>query len=169
MTGRKPPGVSSETWIDLVIKDARERGEFDNLPGEGKPIADLGRPHDELWWVRQKLKSEGVSFLPPTLALRKDREDTLALVDKATTEARVRKLLTELNARIIHVNRTSMDGPPSTVMPLDVEEAVAGWREKRTQHLQIQGVAETPGSTGAVGQPVSGARKSRLGRLRKSR
>ncbi|HEV8065943.1 MAG TPA: DUF1992 domain-containing protein, partial [Acidimicrobiales bacterium] len=75
MTGRKPPG-NSDVWIEAVIREARERGEFDNLAGEGKPLDNLGTHHDELWWVRQKMRDEGISYLPPTLALRKDRQDT---------------------------------------------------------------------------------------------
>ncbi len=44
MTERKPPGVSFETWIDKQIREAADRGEFDNLPGAGKPIPDLDKP-----------------------------------------------------------------------------------------------------------------------------
>jgi hypothetical protein len=52
-----------------------ERGEFDNLPGAGKPIPALDKPHDELWWITQKLRRENLSYLPATLALRKEAED----------------------------------------------------------------------------------------------
>jgi len=34
------------TWVDLQIRQAQERGEFDNLPGAGKPIEGLGGEHD---------------------------------------------------------------------------------------------------------------------------
>jgi len=61
MTERKPPGVSFESWIDRQIREAMERGEFDNLPGAGKPIPDLDKATDELWWIRQKMRSEGLS------------------------------------------------------------------------------------------------------------
>ena len=52
MTERKPPGVGFETWVERQIREATERGEFDNLPGAGKPVADLDKPHDELWWIK---------------------------------------------------------------------------------------------------------------------
>src|SRR5262249_40367699 len=74
MTERKPPGMSWETWPDRQIREGMERGEFDGLPGHGKPLADLNRPRDDLWWVKDKLRRESVSFLPPTLVLRKDVE-----------------------------------------------------------------------------------------------
>jgi Domain of unknown function (DUF1992) len=128
MTERKPPGVSWETWIDRQIREGMERGEFDDLPGHGRPIADVDRPHDELWWVRNKLQREGVSFLPPTLALRKDVEDAQDAIAAAGTEAEVRSLVADINERIRAVNRQATSGPPSTLVPLDVERAVEQWR-----------------------------------------
>ena len=128
MTERKPPGVSWETWIDRQIREGMERGEFDDLPGHGQPIPDVDRPHDELWWVRNKLQREGVSYLPPTLALRKDVEDAQDAIAAAGTEAEVRALVAEVNERIRAVNRQATSGPPSTLVPLDVERAVEQWR-----------------------------------------
>ncbi len=128
MTDRKPPGVSWETWIDRQIREGMERGAFDGLPGHGKPIGDIDRPHDELWWVRDKLRREGVSYLPPTLALRKDVEDARAAIATATSEAVVRDILEQINERIRTTNRQATSGPPSNLMPLDVERAVEEWR-----------------------------------------
>ena len=128
MTDRKPPGVSWETWIDRQVRDAEQRGEFDNLPGKGKPIADLDAPHDDLWWVKRKLKDEGVSFLPPALAVRRELEITREAIARADTEERVRVLVDSINERIRHVNRTTISGPPTTVMPLDPDEVVAKWQ-----------------------------------------
>ena len=65
MTERKPFGVTWETWIDRQVREGMERGEFDGLPGHGQPIADVDRPRDELWWVKQKLAREGVLVPPP--------------------------------------------------------------------------------------------------------
>ena len=127
---RKPPGMTWETWIDRQIRVGMENGDFDGLPGHGKPIADIDRPHDELRWVREKLRREGYSHLPPTLAIRKDHDDTLELVRAAGTEAEVRRLVTELNQRIRKVNATATAGPPSTVAPLDVERVVAEWHDR---------------------------------------
>jgi hypothetical protein len=38
MTERKPPGVSFETRVERQIREAIEHGEFDDLPGAGRPI-----------------------------------------------------------------------------------------------------------------------------------
>jgi len=43
------------------IRAAQEAGAFNGLSGAGKPIADLDRPFDELWWVRNWVRREGVS------------------------------------------------------------------------------------------------------------
>jgi hypothetical protein len=141
---RKPPGTSWESWTDQLIREAQENGEFDDLPGKGKPLPGLDQPHDEMWWVRKKLQSESVSYLPPTLAIRKERDDVLARLDAETSEARVRQLLEALNARIRDVNRRCITGPPSTVMPLEIDGVVQGWREKRETAL-----ASRPGDTGS--------------------
>jgi DnaJ homologue, subfamily C, member 28, conserved domain len=131
MSGRKPPGMTWETWIDRQIRQGMENGDFDDLPGHGRPLADLDVIHDEMWWVRKKLRSEQVSFLPPTLAIRKELDDTLEAVAAAGTEAEVRRLVAGINARIRQVNATATAGPPSTVGPLDVERVLERWRAAR--------------------------------------
>jgi hypothetical protein len=40
------------------IRAAIEAGEFDNLPGFGKPAAIFDEPYDPFWWIRRKLKRE---------------------------------------------------------------------------------------------------------------
>lgn len=124
MTDRKPPGMGFESWIDAQIRQARERGEFDDLPGSGEPIPDIDRPYDENWWVKRKLKRENVSLLPPTLRLRKEAEDTLVEARRAPTEKRVRELLEGLNSKIREMNASSPPGPPLNLMPYDVDEFV---------------------------------------------
>ena len=128
MTQRKPPGVSWESFVERRIREGMERGEFDRLEGSGKPIAGLTEPHDDDWWIREKLKREQVSFLPPTLAIRRDVELAREAIAAATTEAEVRQLIAEINAKVVAVNSKATAGPPSTVMPLDVESTVDKWR-----------------------------------------
>jgi Domain of unknown function (DUF1992) len=130
VTDRKPPDVAWEDWIGRQIQAAMARGEFDDLPGAGKPIPGVDQPHDDLWWLKQKLQREHVSFLPPTLAIRKDVEDTLAAVAGMGSEAEVRKAVQLLNSRIRSVNRTATSGPPSSTMPLDVEVVLSTWRSR---------------------------------------
>jgi hypothetical protein len=120
--------MSQETWIDKLIREAEQRGEFDNLPGAGKPIPGLDKPYDELWWVKQLLVREKLSLTPATLALRKDVEETLRRIGRAKSEETVRRLVEEINARIAEVNRTVTSGPPSDLAPLDPDAVVRRWR-----------------------------------------
>jgi hypothetical protein len=43
---------------DNKIRAAIEAGEFDNLPGYGKPIESIDEPYDPHWWIRKKLRCE---------------------------------------------------------------------------------------------------------------
>jgi hypothetical protein len=130
VTERKPANVSWETWIEAQIREARERGEFEDLPGYGKPLADLDGNHDDMWWVRNWLKRNDVGFTPPAIALRKAAEDLLGSLARFPTERGLRAALDELNTRIREMNRSPVfDGPPSNLMPLDVEPVVERWRE----------------------------------------
>lgn len=134
MTERKPPGVRWETWIDRQIREAQDRGEFDNLSGKGKPIEGLEKPHDEMWWVKDFMKREQLTVTPPTLALRKAVESALEAVQHQTSEDAVRAIVDEVNAKIRDANRKATSGPPSNVMPLDVERVVASWRSRHAAH-----------------------------------
>jgi len=80
-------GPEFESLIDKQVREATERGAFDNLPGAGKPIPDIDGPHDELWWVKQLVRREKVSFLPPALALRREVEDVDDTVARERTES----------------------------------------------------------------------------------
>lgn len=134
MTERKPPGVSFESWVDRQIREAEARGEFAELPGVGKPLSEgPDTSYDELWWVKQKMAREGLSVLPPTLALRKEAEDALAAAHKAPSEGAVRRILTEINAKIRDMMFKPPPGPPLGLKPYDVDEVVRQWREARAK------------------------------------
>ncbi|MEO3886547.1 DUF1992 domain-containing protein [Nonomuraea sp. B5E05] len=132
MTERKPPGMPYESWIDRQIREAEARGEFDDLPGKGKPLPGLDRDPGDMWWIKQKVESEGLSMpLPPTLALRKDAEQALAEARGARTEAEARSIIEDVNGRIREAIRTGLSGPPLNLMPYDVDEIVSEWRRAR--------------------------------------
>lgn len=132
MSERKPIGMPFETWIDRQIREAEERGEFEDLPGKGKPLPGVDQHLDEMWWIKQKIESEGLSMpLPPTLALRKDAEEALAQARGARTEAEARRIVEEINKRIRKAIRTGLSGPPLNLMPYDADEIVSEWRRAR--------------------------------------
>ena len=117
-----------EAATEAAIRESLERGEFDGLTGQGQPIAGLDQPHDELWWVKQKLAAEQIEALPASLRLRRERELTLEAARTARSEAKVRELLDELNGKIRTLNKYGASGPPSTLIPVDVEGFVDRWR-----------------------------------------
>ncbi|WP_369201007.1 DUF1992 domain-containing protein [Streptomyces sp. PU-14G] len=131
MTERKPPGVDFETWADRQIREAEERGEFANLPGAGKPLAGIDAPYTEQWWVERKMRDENLSYLPPSLALRKEAQEARERAAEARSEAEVRAILTEINAKIDAAVRVPLEGPPHRLVPFDVESAVRQWRTAR--------------------------------------
>lgn len=45
-----------ESHVDRLIRESIERGDFDEVSGEGKPIPGVGSVDDELWWVRGWLR-----------------------------------------------------------------------------------------------------------------
>ena len=129
MTERKPPGVSFESWVDRQIRQAEARGEFTELPGAGKPLPEVtDTPYDELWWIKRKMAREGLSVLPPTLALRKEAEDVLAAVPALPSERAVRRTVEDINAKIREVMFKPPPGPPLGLKPYDVEKIVEEWR-----------------------------------------
>jgi hypothetical protein len=131
VTQRRPPDVRFETWVERQIREAAERGEFDNLPGSGKPIPDTGE--DELWWVKDYLRREELSteaLLPTSLRLRKEIERLPATVGALPTEHEVRDVVRKLNRRIMDWLRTPTD-PVVLLVPLDVDDVVQRWREAR--------------------------------------
>jgi DnaJ homologue, subfamily C, member 28, conserved domain len=131
MTQRKRPGVRFETWIDRQVRQAAERGEFDDLPGSGAPLPDLDQPHDEMWWVKRKLRREGLSSLPPSLALRKEARSAVEGAARADTEREVRERIAAINEKIRDAIRLGIRGPELNLVPFDVERMVREWRRAR--------------------------------------
>ncbi|MFJ7064660.1 DUF1992 domain-containing protein [Streptomyces sp. NPDC101115] len=129
MTERKPPGVSFESFVDKQIREATERGEFSRLEGFGKPLDDDAAPYDELWWVKRKMHREGLSALPPSLALRKDAEDAARAAREAVSEAQLRRVLGDINTKIAEALARPPAGPPLNLTLFDVEAEAAEWRK----------------------------------------
>ena len=137
MTERKSAGARFETWIDRQIRQAAERGEFDDLPGSGTPLSDLDKPYDEMWWVKRKLRDENLSYLPPSLALRKEARDAVEGATHAATEAEVRERISAINEKIRDAIRMGIRGPTLNLAPIDVERVVEEWRRARERDAQI--------------------------------
>ncbi|MFG1792631.1 DUF1992 domain-containing protein [Nocardia sp. NPDC049149] len=152
MTERKPPRQSFESWIDAQIREATERGEFENLPGAGKPIP-VGND-DENWWLTGYLRKEGANaaaLLPPSLVLRRDIERLPETVRGLSSERLVRDEVRELNKRVVEWLRLP-HGPYVPVAPVDADEIVAQWRAAR-QPKRPATQADTPKVAKAAKSP----------------
>ncbi|MDF8265967.1 DnaJ family domain-containing protein [Luteipulveratus flavus] len=128
-----------EGHIDRVIRDAQARGDFDNLPGAGKPL-DLGDMGDPDWWVKRWVRREGIDTsqaLPGPLALRKEREGFPESLADLATEQSVRVVLQDFNRRVRDEVLRPTFGRLSrpVVVGVDVEAMVLRWRELRAEHV----------------------------------
>jgi hypothetical protein len=121
-------------WVDMQVRRAIERGDFDNLPGAGKPIRGLGATHDPDWWVKSLIEREQITgVLPPALALRKEDADFHSIVDAEATEAAVREHVEDFNRRVVAARRQLLGGPPVVTRTRDADDEVAAWRARRTE------------------------------------
>jgi hypothetical protein len=148
VTERKPTGVSWESWTERQIEQGRLAGLFDRLEGEGKPIDGLDGPHDEEWWIKAKLRREEIDYLPPTIAIRGERDAAVAAALAADDEADARRILEAVNDRIRYVNSHTVSGPPSTVWVVDIESIL----ERRRATRPAEPVA--PGASGEADPEV---------------
>jgi hypothetical protein len=130
-------------WVDMQVRKAMERGEFDNLPGAGKPIKGLGSTHDPDWWVKSLIEREKISgVLPPALALRKEDAELDELFDREGTEEGVRRVVADFNRRVVEARRQLQGGPPVVTPTRDVEDEVNAWRQRRAERRAVVRAAE---------------------------
>jgi hypothetical protein len=86
------------------IREAMARGEFDNLPGAGKPLAleDDSMVPGELRVAYKILKNAGC--LPPELELRKEIVTLRSLLTAIEEEDEKRRKLKELDGKLLRLN-----------------------------------------------------------------
>ena len=119
-------------YVEISIQQAMRRGDFDNLPGTGKPIPGLTAPYDPDWWIRQKIEREQITGLgPPALTLRSEDAALDARLDAVVSERAVREILDDFNRRVIEARRQLRGGPPVVTALRDLDAAVARWQERR--------------------------------------
>jgi Domain of unknown function (DUF1992) len=120
---------------DLQVRKAIARGEFDDLPGSGKPI-DLPDQHDPDWWLRSLMQREHIVLLPPSIQLRKDDAALDVHLDQMWNEKAVRREIDEFNARVIRARYQLPAGPPLITMPRDPDATVTAWADRRAARAQ---------------------------------
>jgi hypothetical protein len=132
MTERRPPGMKTQDWIESQIKRAQNAGEFDDLPGAGKPL-ELADGHDPDWWVKDFIRRENIetdALLPPAMQLRKEKQQVHEKIRGMRRESEVREYLAELNKRI-RLSIRDTTGPVVPTGPIDEHALLAQWRMER--------------------------------------
>jgi len=69
-----------ESLIDKKIREAMERGEFDNLEGQGEPIDLSENPYEDPDWRTAHRMLRNAGFAPSWIEERKDIDAELAVV-----------------------------------------------------------------------------------------
>jgi hypothetical protein len=122
--------------VDTAIQQAIRRGEFDDLPGAGKPIPGLDRPYDPDWWIKRKIEREQLHGLgPAALTLRVEDAELEQRLDALGSASDARELLEDFNARVVEARRQLLGGPPVITATRDVEAELTAWRERRAARL----------------------------------
>ncbi|KON71694.1 DUF1992 domain-containing protein [Cellulosimicrobium cellulans] len=122
--------VAIALLADMHIRRAIERGEFDDLPGAGKPLPMPDR-YDPDWWLKNLVKRERLVILPPSIELRREDAALDERLDEIWVEEDVRHEVEEFNRRVLRGRYQPPAGPPLVTMPRDVDETVAAWARRR--------------------------------------
>lgn len=141
-----PPMVlnahNKSEFIETAIQIAIRQGQFDNLPGEGKPLEGLGTHHDPDWWIRRKIETENLSGLgPPALMLRTEDRALDGELDQLGREEDVRGVVEDFNRRVIEARRQLSGGPPVVTKTRDVDDEVVAWRARRAALREADAVS----------------------------
>jgi hypothetical protein len=140
-------------WVDLQIQQAMERGDFDNLPGAGKPLGDLGSPHDRDWWLKKLIEREQITgVLPAALQLRKEDAELDRELDRETAEQVVRRTVEDFNKRVVEARRQLQGGPPVVTKTRDVDEEVERWRGRLRERMRRRAATPPPAPPTSAGK-----------------
>jgi hypothetical protein len=135
--------VDGRPNVEAQIRAAQLRGDFDDLPGKGKPL-DLPEVHDPDWWVKSYVRREGIdtsALVHPTIALRREAGTFPESLAVLTTEEQVRAVLEDFNRRVVAEWRRVTTGPslPVVAQQVAVERMIEGWRERRADIERAEG------------------------------
>ncbi len=86
------------------IKEAMQQGQFDNLPGKGKPLVfeDDSMIPEDLRMAYKILKNAG--FIPPELQTEKEIRQAVDLLENLEDEKQRYRQVTKLNVLITKMN-----------------------------------------------------------------
>lgn len=93
------------------IKEALSKGEFENLPGSGKPLAieDYGNVPEDLRLTYKILKN--ADCLPPEIELRKEIKQMEDMLEGIPDEREKYLLIKRINFKIMKLNMMGKKAP----------------------------------------------------------
>ncbi len=144
-TKREPRDAATpeqiDNWVEHSIKAAQRRGDFDNLPGAGKPLDLDADQNDPDWWLRRKIQREKIDIsaaLPGPMALRLERSTFPDSLLHLADEGAVREVLLDFNERVLADRRRPVAAlqSPAVVGRVNVEAMLSHWRELKAERLR---------------------------------
>jgi hypothetical protein len=105
------PMFGFDKMVERMIKEAQERGEFDDLPGQGEPLKLEDDRHipEDLRLAHKILKNAGC--LPPELALKKEIRQMEDLLDAISDEKEKYRFIKKINYKIMQLNMMGKKSP----------------------------------------------------------
>jgi hypothetical protein len=117
------------------IEEAMKEGKFDNLQGARKPLDLEPMPADEntrmTWWALRILRNN--DFTPHEVKWRKQIDLLKQRLERASDEAQVTVLVTQINALVKRVNTLGTNALQTGVAAVDLEQELSRHRENRAK------------------------------------
>ena len=117
-------GSAMRRLAEKRIEDAIQEGKFDNLQGAGKPLDLEPMPAEEsarmMWWALRILKQNDV--IPDEVRWRKAIDHLRVALDRTREEAKIRELVTQINALVHKLNTLGTNALKCTFSPLDADQ-----------------------------------------------
>lgn len=135
-----------EARVQGEIEEAIARGDFDDLPGAGKPLK-LPSTHDPDWWIKQRLDEEDVdrdALLPVVVLLRREHDQRDETLRELLDEQSVRAYADDFTRRV-REDRASSPMARMLAPEMPADAAVERWRELRPDLQEPREVEPAPG------------------------
>lgn len=138
----------AQTWVDQVVQQAQRRGDFEDLPGAGKPLQQIDSHTDPDWWVKGWVQRERLDLtdaMPTVMRLRREKATFPDALFELGTEEEVRRRVEDFNTRVLEDRQKPHTGPhsPPIVGRVDIEQMVQQWREHRSNQPPISSTEAT--------------------------
>lgn len=113
------------SWIERRLEELAEDGFFEDLPGSGRPIPDLGIEYSPAWWAARWIKRDSARRDSAAMS-RRLADDVAAALALEPAEARRRLATIAAAITEINVHLDSAEQLPA----LDVEASLirGRWR-----------------------------------------